>query len=241
MDILNAISIVSVAAIIHASFQLSLSMLTLLSGHALTGKKSQARLLNLTFGFTCGVLFMTILLLAFATLVALTIFNGNAPLIVWAAISGLAIGMGVAVWAFYYRNHGSTSLWLPTGAARFLSSRIRKTTLGIESFSLGSFSVLAELLFLVAPLLIAGFVIATLDTVYILPSILLYSFISVLPQVVFTMKVNAGHKISDLQRWREKNKRFMQFSAGSLLIVLGMYVYVNEVASIVAWLRGESL
>jgi hypothetical protein len=41
--------------------------------------------------------------------------------------------------------------------------------------------------------------------------------------------IGGGHTISGIQRWREQNKRFLQFVAGSALIVLGFYVYVEQV------------
>jgi hypothetical protein len=34
--------------------------------------------------------------------------------------------------------------------------------------------------------------------------------------------------LSRIQRWREANKHFLQFAAGSGLLILGFFVYVNE-------------
>jgi uncharacterized membrane protein (DUF485 family) len=33
--------------------------------------------------------------------------------------------------------------------------------------------------------------------------------------------------VARIQKWREHNKRFLQFAAGSALIVLGVYFYVD--------------
>ena len=49
-----ALSIVCLAALIHASFQLSISTLTLMSGHALGRGQSHTRLVSLLGGFTAG-------------------------------------------------------------------------------------------------------------------------------------------------------------------------------------------
>jgi hypothetical protein len=41
--------------------------------------------------------------------------------------------------------------------------------------------------------------------------------------------IGGGHSLGQIQRWREANKGFLQFIAGSGLIVLGFYMYVNQV------------
>ena len=64
MNPLESLLIVAVAALIHASFQLSVSMLTLLSSHTIGAKRSHARLLKLSGAFTFGVIVMTILALS---------------------------------------------------------------------------------------------------------------------------------------------------------------------------------
>ena len=52
------------------------------------------------------------------------------------------------------------------------------------------------------------------------------------------MLIGGGHKLSRIQKWREDNKRFMQFAAGSALLVLGFYMYVNEVVAAVTTVTG---
>ena len=62
MDTFTSLAIVGFAALIHASFQLSVSVLTLLSGHAIGAKKSHARLVRLTTSYTTGAGVMTLLI-----------------------------------------------------------------------------------------------------------------------------------------------------------------------------------
>jgi hypothetical protein len=38
--------------------------------------------------------------------------------------------------------------------------------------------------------------------------------------------VSGGHRMSELQKWRETNKHFLQFASGSALAILGVFVYV---------------
>lgn len=230
MDPLDAFIIMGVAALIHTSFQLGVSVLTLLSSHTIGKHRSHARLIRLTGSYLLGTATMTVLLLSSLCLLLLNIFSdASIPLLVWAVVCGLLIGSGIAVWAFYYRKGKGTTLWLPRGIAHFLTERTKSTRLSVEAFSLGLSGVIAELLFIAGPLLVTGMVLIQLDPFFQLVGIAFYTFISLISLLIVAGLVGSGHKISRIQRWREDNKRFLQFVGGGGLIVLGVYVYVNTV------------
>src|SRR5690606_12696050 len=117
MDTLSSLAVVVLAALIHSSFQLSVSVLTLLSSRAMGAKKSNRKVLQLTTSFVSGVAFMTVLLLATIALIIGQATSDNPPQILWAIACGLMVGVGLAVWIFYYRagqkNRAGTSLWIP--------------------------------------------------------------------------------------------------------------------------------
>ena len=229
MNILDAFVIVAVAALIHASFQLSISMLTLLSSHTIGAKRSHARLLGLTNAFTFGVLVMTILTLSTVALIMQVSLTPHASMISWIATCGLMFGLGIAVWIFYYRKEQGTTLWLPRGLARYLSDRTKATKQSAEAFGLGLTSVLAELLFILAPILVSALVLVQLPPIWQLAGVVLYSALSLFPLFIINGLIGSGHKISHIQRWREQNKSFLQFIAGGGLVALGFYIYVDQV------------
>lgn len=231
MDIASSLAIVTLAALIHASFQLSVSVLTLLSGHAIGAKHSHARILRLTFGFVSGAGVMTLLALSFISLIFLHLFGHDAPQFVWAIACGLLIGVGLAVWIFYYRPGKGTSLWIPRSFARHLSDRSKATKSGVEAFSLGLTSVVSEMLFIAAPLIISALVLIQLPGHWQLVGIAIYAVISLLTLFSVWVLIGSGHKLSSIQKWREDNKRFLQFAAGGALAVLGFFVYVCKIVS----------
>jgi hypothetical protein len=235
---LNSFAIIIFAALIHASFQLSVSRLTFLSGHAIGRKTAHGRLLKLTNGFFFGVAVMTMLLLSFVALVLQHSFGSNVPMVAWAVGCGLLLGLGIAVWAFYYRREEGTSLWLPRGMARYLSERTKATKMTAEAFGLGLSSVMAELIFIIAPIVISALVLIQLEPVWQLAGIATYTLVSLLSLAIVNGLIGSGHKLSGIQRWREKNKRFLQFAAGSGLLILGFYVYVNQVVATTAFAYG---
>ena len=229
MDIPTSLAIVSLAALIHASFQLSISVLTLLSGHSIMAKHSQARLFRLTTSFVFGAGVMTVLLLSFVSLVLLHVFGDNTPQIVWSAGCGLLFGVAISVWLFYYRREKGTSLWIPRTFAEYLNNRTKSTKLSAEAFGLGLSSVIGELLFIIAPIFMAALVLVQLSPVWQLAGIGIYAVISLLSLITVWVLIGSGHKLSKIQKWRESNKYFLQFAAGSGLIILGVFVYVAEI------------
>ena len=112
-----------------------------------------------------------------------------------------------------------------------IHGRIKATEFGSEAYSLGLTSVLIEILFTLAPLTAAAFALVQLPSHYQIVGIIIYGVTSVFPLFMVTLMVGGGKKLSRIQKWREQNKRFIQFAAGSALFVLGFFIYANEVVT----------
>lgn len=221
-------AIILLAAAIHASFQLSVSLLTVMSGHSLGKKRAHKRVLRLISSFVLGSMTMIALTVSFLALLAQNLLPSGIPPLVWAAASGLMLGVGIAVWAFYYRPRDTgTVLWIPRHMAKYLSQRARATKLAPEAFGLGLSSVVGELLFGLAPMVVVALLLSTLEAPLQLAGLATYTVVASLPLFVITLVVGGGRTLARVQRWRESNKRFLQFAAGSALIILGAYIYVD--------------
>lgn len=231
MNTVESLLVIASIALIHASFQLSVSMLTLLSSHTIGSKRSHNRLLALSSAFTFGTGFMTLLVIATAVLAIERLFGGTQPAMLWIAACGLLFGLGGSVWFFYYRRGQGTTLWLPRPLARYLTDRTKATKHSAEAFGLGLSSVAAELLFISVPVIAAVLLILQLEPALQLLAIGIYTLISLSPLLVIHALIGGGHRISSIQRWREENKGFMQFIAGSGLVAVGFYLYVDQVVT----------
>ena len=229
MSIPISLAIIALAALVHASFQLSVSVLTLLSAHTLGAKRSQLKLLRLTTSFVFGVGLMTLLLLSFVSLLLVSLFGTETPQIIWAIACGLAAGVAISIWLYYYRREKGTMLWIPRSFAKYLTDRTKSTKLCAEAFGLGLSSVVGELLFVVAPILIGALVLIQLPPIWQLVGVGIYTIISMLSLIIVWISISSGHSLSRIQKWRESNKYFLQFASGAGLIVLGFFVYVNEI------------
>lgn len=219
------------AGLVQASFGLGVSMLTLLSGHTLYKKSSNARLLNLSFKYVSGVFVATAMILL-ALVYLFSIENAVDSRLIWSVVIGVSTGIGIAISLFYYRRGSGTMLWLPRGAAEFLYQRTKKTKNGFEALLLGVGSIIAELIFIIAPMLVAAILLAGEPSWAQIGGILFYALIATLPVLTLAVLIAGGHKVSRLQAWREKNKTFMQLSAGFGLIVLALYLFVYHVIEV---------
>lgn len=229
MDIIGSLATVALAALVHACFQLSVSVLTMISSHTLGAKKSQAKLIKLTTSFLIGSVVMTLLLISDAVLVVFSLFRSDVPEILWTSACGLALGVAMAIWFFYFQKGPGTMLWIPRGMAKYLSERSKTLRSSAESFSLGLVSVFAELLFIIAPLIVAALVIVGLPSMWQLVAIGFYAAIASLSLIAAWVLIGSGHSLSMIQKWRETNKRFLQFTAGAGLAILAFYIFMNEV------------
>jgi hypothetical protein len=232
MEILASLAIITFAALIHASFQLSVSVLTLMSGHAIGKRAAHTRLVRLAGSFLVGAGVMTTLLLASSAFVASTLLGNTVPSIIWAVGCGILIALGISVWLFYYRRQSrGTTLWLPRSLAAFLTDRSKRTTNSGEAFGLGLTSIIAESLFLLGPIIISSLALIRLPAQWQLMGVGIYIGVSMLSLLIVGSLIGSGHGLGSIQKWRESNKRFLQFAAGGGLLVLGFYVYVEEVAT----------
>lgn len=229
------LAIIFFAALLHASFQLGVSLLTMLSSHSLGSRRSHANILKLNFAYISGVGFLTTLIFASLSYLANILTYPREPVIWWIVLASLNIGIGLAVTMFYYRKGKGTELWLPRQFAEYLSGRTKKTTHSAEAFVLGMASVASEGMFIIGPLSIAALYVIRYEPIWQLTGLLLYIFIALFPLIIIASMVGSGHKISTIQRWREHNKRFLQYAAGSGLIIIGLYLFISEVVSALAF------
>jgi hypothetical protein len=221
MNNITALSIIALAALIHASFQLGVSMVTLLSGQSAGKRVAGARALALVGAFLSGTIVMTTLLISTTAFVVGSLFGTQVPVLAWTVVTALMVAIGLAVWLFYYRRGAGTSLWISRGMARFLQTRIKTTTMRSEAFSLGLTGVFTELLFIIAPVAAAACALISLPPHLQLIGVALYVIVASLGMILVTVLIGSGHSLSRIQRWREANKHFLQFAAGAGLIVLG--------------------
>lgn len=219
------------AAFVHACFQLSVSVLTLLSSHTIGRRLPNRRLLSLSFWYILGVV---------AAITLLVLGSGSLLRFIAARDTELAVNLSLViapvvalmVVLFYYRRGSGTRLWLPRPAAEYISTRAKKTKSSVEAFSLGTSTVFAELPFAVAPLLFVGYTVQAFPGDMWLRLAMVYAMFVALPLIFVAFYLSSGHKLSIVQRWRESAKTFLQWTSAGTLLLLAVYLFTLRSGSL---------
>jgi cytochrome c biogenesis protein CcdA len=220
---LNILVVVGALALLHGSFQLGVSVLSLLSGHALGRKTSHQRVMRLGAWYILGA-FATISVIILAIAYKYSALNVSDD-VLWPAATAFSVLVGILVLLFYYKKR-SKLLWLPAPIAEYLLNRTKKTKSGVEAAALGIMTVVAELPFILAPMLLTVLVLCQHTQSFALLAYTLYALVACLPLLVVLALIGGGHKVSRIQKWRDHNKGFLQFVSGAGLIVLAVYAFV---------------
>ena len=218
------------AIFVHASFQLGVSVLTLLSSHTIGRRIPNNRLLNLNFWYILGVALMISLLVLGAVSAERLLMAHHARL---AAVIPLTILPIVALLMvlFYYRRGKGTRLWLPRPAAEYITTRAKKTKSSVEAFSLGMTTAVTELPFALAPLALVAFAFHGFAADKWLALAVGYALAVCAPLVFVAFYISSGHKISSVQRWREDAKTFLSWTSAVALLLLTMYLLILQIGA----------
>lgn len=225
----SALILLGGLALVHATFQLGVSVLTLLSGHSLGRRSSLRRLLRLNSAYIIGAWAMQLLVLGATTYVIFVLIPVESY--VWPVLVAWSCLAALLVVATYYRRGPGTVLWLPRSAANYLTSRAKATKNVFEAAVLGGITVLGELPLTLVIVASVGYLLMR----FVVPSdhmfmMALYSFVVTLPLIVITVLLAGGHRLSTIQRWRESNKTFLQYAAAAGLLASALYMLVFFIA-----------
>lgn len=216
---------------VHSSYQLSVSVLSYMSGHALGQRTARKRLASLGAGYSLGVTVMVFLILLSIVVATNTtiVTRTDALKILTVIVASVVPLVGLFTILTYYRKGTGTKLWLPRPFADYLLWRARKTKSSVEAFSLGATTVVGELPFVIGPLLIAAVVIAYQHTSLWIVYGASYALLSTIPVIIISILLAWGVSPAQIQRWREQNKTFFQWTSGILLVLLTVYLVVMQI------------
>lgn len=216
------------AVFVHACFQLSVSVLTLLNSHTIGRRLPNARLLNLNFWYIFGVIVM-IALLQLGAIALHRLAMAHDSTLTTTATLGILPLVALLTVLFYYRRGRGTQLWLPRPAADYITGRAKQTKSSVEAFVLGTATALTELPFAIAPLAIVAFVFQAFAA-DLWPQLAVGYAVAVCTPLVFVaLYISSGHKVSSVQRWRENAKDFLKWTSAAMLLLLTVYIAVLQI------------
>ena len=109
----------------------------------------------------------------------------------------------------------------------FMRPKLNKIVSSVTSpsgaFLVGAFVTLFLLPCTIGPYIIAGGILSVLEFIKIIPWLLIYNLIFVLPMLIITGVIYFGFaKIEDVSGWRKKNIKYLHLAAGLIILGLGM-------------------
>lgn len=228
MEMIIPFSEVFLAAVIHATLQLSLGALLLLY-HASLGKHVRKKTRFLVDSYISGMGMLVFLGVAATIFILDRYFEKPLYIEELIIVVGMLVALAIAAWFFYYRRGKSTELWLPRSVARFIDKRAKTTNSNTEAFSLGVLTSLAEMPFTIVLFVVAANSILVLPHLYQILAVAMYTMITIIPPVALRLAIRKGQTVVDIQRWRVKHKMFFRLLTGIGFLVLGFFLFTFEV------------
>lgn len=228
MEMIIPFSEVFLAAVIHATLQLSLGALLLLY-HASLGKHVRKKTRFLVDSYISGMGMLVFLGVAATIFILDRYFEKPLYIEELIIVVGMLVALAIAAWFFYYRRGKSTELWLPRSIARFIDKRAKTTNSNTEAFSLGVLTSLAEMPFTIVLFVVAANSILVLPHLYQILAVAMYTVITIIPPVALRLAIRKGQTVVDIQRWRVKHKMFFRLLTGIGFLALGFFLFTFEV------------
>lgn len=231
-DVSPVLLILLGAVFVHACFQLSVSVLTLLSSHSIGRRLPNNRLFNLNFWYILGVGSMVAALQLAAIALHRQAMTEDSTLTT-AVTFGIIPFIALLIVLFYYRRGRGTQLWLPRPAAEYITTRAKKTGSSVEAFALGMTTAVVELPFALAPLAIVAFGFQGFAAERWLSLSVGYALAVCTPLIFVAFYLSSGHKVSAVQRWREDAKGYLKWTSAVALVLLTVYLTVLQLGVLV--------
>jgi hypothetical protein len=221
---LTFIKLVSLAAV-DAVNPCALAVLSLMLIAIITyNPKNKRNILYAGFAFVLAVY----LLYMFYGLVIIRFFQAiqaltEARLILYQILGLAAIILGILNLKDFFRyKPGGFGTEMPMR----MRPRLKKILGGMTSpkgaFAIGAFVTIFLLPCTIGPYIIAGGLLSVMEIVEILPLLLVYNLVFVLPMIAITLVVYAGvAEIENVSEWKDKNIRYLHLVAGTIILILG--------------------
>lgn len=220
-----SIPIITSAALVDSINPCAIAVLLILLGSLLTTTDNKRAIIT-GLSFTIG-LFIAYFLAGLGLFHALSF----AFLAKWIhlIIGILAILIGLSnIKDFFWYGGGGFVTEIPNRWRPSLKSFLKKITSPLSAFFAGFIVIFFELPCTGGPYLFTIGYMATLPKVSIIPILLYYNLIFVLPLIIITALIYFGYSnIGKATDWKDKNIRLLHLISGIIMLVLGIWIITN--------------
>ncbi|MDO8467420.1 MAG: hypothetical protein Q7S56_00525 [Nanoarchaeota archaeon] len=230
-DILNFAKITSLA-LADSVNPCALAVLTMvLVSIIIADPKNRKKVLLGGFSFTAavyiGYLFYGLVLIQFFNSFAVFMKTNSGT--VYTVLGGLAMILGVLNMKDYFNYHpGNFATEMPFMMRPRVKKLIGEITSPWSAFIIGFLVTVFLLPCTIGPYIVATGLIHELGWLKVMPWLLYYNFVFVLPMIAITFMVYFGFaKVEDVSGWRERNIKRLHLVAGLLLFIIGLIMVMG--------------
>ncbi|MEK6894902.1 MAG: hypothetical protein AABX48_00085 [Nanoarchaeota archaeon] len=230
-DILNFAKITSLA-LADSVNPCALAVLTMvLVSIIIADPKNRKKVLLGGFSFTSavyiGYLFYGLVLIQFFN--SFTVFMKTNSVYVYTALGGLAMILGVLnIKDYFDYRPGNFATEMPFMMRPKVKKLIGEITSPWSAFIIGFLVTVFLLPCTIGPYIVATGLIHELGWIKVIPWLLYYNFVFVLPMIAITFIVYFGFaKVEDVSGWRERNIKRLHLIAGVLLFIIGLIMVMG--------------
>ena len=213
MSDLLCLATIALAGLTQASLQLSFGALILLY-HASMGRHRRKRTRFLAKSYIWGVGTVSFLMICCLAFLIDTIMGGALSILGLLILVGTLCAIAFVMWGLYFRGTG-TELWIPRNLSRYVSRRARNTNDNLEAFSLGMLSNFLEMPLSIVLSLVAANAMITMSSQW---------QVLAAPLIYLKLTIKTGHNALEIQKWRQKNKKFLKNIASSSFLTLALFI-----------------
>lgn len=143
----------------------------------------------------------------------------------------LAIFLGIMNFKDYFSyKPGTFATEMPLSFRPIVKNMIKNITRPRGAFIIGVFVTLFLMPCTIGPYLIVGNLLSGFSILQILPWLLLYNLIFVLPMIAITLIVYFGYSTVDkVVGWKDEHIRYLHLAAGIVLAILGILMLIGWV------------
>jgi cytochrome c biogenesis protein CcdA len=216
--------VIAGAAIVDSINPCAIAVLLILLT-ALIAQNDKKKVLKLGFVFILSI-FIAYFLLGIGLLGVVNVTHLAGPF--HRIIGFLAIIIGIFnIKDFFRYGAGGFVMEIPRSWRPKLKALLNSVTSAPAIFAIGFLVTLFELPCTGGPyLFVLGLLSQNIDWVRIVPILILYNLVFVLPLIIITFLIYLGYSSTEkADKWKEKNIRVLHLIAGIIMVLLGLWVF----------------
>jgi len=182
------------------------------------GKKADVLWAGMAFGLAVFIMYIIYGLFIIKSFQMVDAITSVRPFL-YKGLGVMAVLLGILqIKDFFFYKEGGFATEMPVSWRPYFVRTVRKITSPIGAFFIGLFVTVFLLPCTIGPYMILGGALSVMETVKVMPMLILYNLIFIAPVFIITGVVYMGlSQVREVQAWKEKYIRVLHLLAGLII------------------------